>query len=126
MIDSIKLKIRDRDFILPVEYDWYSEEPVPCYQIDSFKYFLSHPEWLDKSIAKIEDFCREDVLFDENNKKKDNIFSYVKPEYLFVQRGNEQSNVVLICKYKYDMEHGLAVSFSHDGKILVGLQDDII
>ena len=31
-----------------------------------------------------------------------------------------------MCKYRYDPEHGLAVVFSHEGKVSVGIQDIIL
>ena len=85
-----------------------------------------HPEWIEQSKAKVECFCREQIENDENNLKKDNIFSYIKPEYLFVKNEKENTRVALMCKYKYDLEHGLAVVFFKDGNIIAGLQDIIL
>ena len=57
------------------------------------------------------------------NQKKDNIFSYIKPEYLFVVRDEKKPRLALICKYRYDPEHGLAIVFTTDGKASVKTQD---
>jgi len=80
---------------------------------------------IEKSKAKVEAYCREKVLEDDENEKKDNVFSYVKPEYLFVKR-EENPRVIMMCKYRYDLEHGLAVVFSLDSNIVVGSQDMIL
>ena len=63
---------------------------------------------------------------DDENAKKDNIFSYIKPECLFVKRDKENPRIAMICKYRYDLEHGLAVVFSSDGEVTVGMQDIIL
>ena len=72
-------------------------------------------------LCKIKYLC----LADNENNRKDNIFSYIKPEYLFVKR-EDHPRVALMCKYRYDMEHGLAVVFAADGGITVGTQDIIL
>ena len=58
--------------------------------------------------------------------KKDNIFSYVKPDYLFVKNETKYHKVALMCKYRYDEEHGLTVVFDSEGKVTVGDQDIIL
>ena len=63
---------------------------------------------------------------DDENPIKDNIFSYIKPECLFVKRDKESSRIAMMCKYRYDLEHGLAVVFSSDGEVTVGMQDIIL
>ena len=73
----------------------------------------------------VEKYCRDLLIEDVDNGKKDNIFSYVKPEYLFVKH-EDKPRVAIMCKYRYDMEHGLAVVFSADGDISVGPQDIIL
>ena len=72
-----------------------------------------------------ERFCREEVIADSENNKKDNIFSYIKPEYIFV-KCEDHPRVAIMCKYRYDIEHGLAVVFATDGSVTVGLQDFIL
>ncbi len=84
-----------------------------------------HPEWIVAAKAQVVRFCKEEVLADNENNKKDNIFSYIKPDYLFVKR-EDHPRVALMCKYRYDMEHGLAVVFDTDGSVKVGTQDIIL
>lgn len=125
MIKEKKLTVWGREFILPIEYDCYEGESITKEQIKALKKFLSHLEWLDKAKEQVEDYCREAVYEDDGNQKKDNIFSYIKPETLYVTR-EDNPVVALMCKYRYDMEHGLAVAFSQTGEVAVGLQDMVI
>ena len=83
-------------------------------------------EWLDKAKIAVEKYCKDSVMADCENTKKDNPFSYVKPEFLFVHRDKKRPRVLLVCKYRYDIEHGLAVVFFTDGDISVGPQDIIL
>ncbi len=126
MIDTVQLSIWGRSFNIPIEYDCYEGETVTPEQVDALSNFSSHKEWLDKAKSYVVSFCRNDVMEDKENEKKDNIFSYIKPEYLFVKRDPNKPRVIVVCKYRYDPEHGLAIVFSYDGKITVGSQDMIL
>jgi hypothetical protein len=122
----LELKIWGRKFSLPVEYDCYEGEKVTKAQIQALKQFKSHTEWIEKSKSPVEKYCKEQVMSDAENTKKDNVFSYIKPEYIFVKREKENPRIALMCKYRYDLEHGLAVVFSSDGEATVGMQDMIL
>ena len=125
MISELNISIWKRAFLLPVEYDCYDDEVVTDAQKSAAKMLTMHPEWIVSAKAQSERFCREEVLADSENNKKDNIFSYIKPDYLFVKH-EDHPRVAIMCKYRYDPEHGLAVVFSADGSITVGPQDIIL
>lgn len=126
LINTLDITIWGRDFSLPIEYDCYKDEEVTKEQIMALKEFSLHDDWITASQKIVKTFCKEQVMEDEENKKKDNIFSYVKPDYLFVKRDGKNPRVALMCRYRYDLEHGLAVVFSKDGNIDVGSQDIIL
>ena len=126
MTEELKITIWNREFTLPVIYDCYKGEKVTPEQKASFQSFTEHPEWIKAAKVLVEDYCKEAVLQDEQNIKKDNIFSYVIPDYIFVRRSKEKPKVALICKYRYDFEHSLAVMFAMDGKVNVGNQELLI
>jgi hypothetical protein len=94
-------------------------------QFAALERFLSNLEWIEKSKSHVENFCKDEVSNDEANPKKDNIFSYVMPDYIFVNR-KDSPNVSIMCNYRYDMEHGLAVVFDSNGNVTVGIQDIIL
>ena len=126
MSETLKLIVWDREFTLPIEYDCYKGEKVTKAQKAALKNFAGHKDWIDVSKPQVEGYCREQVLEDEENQKKDNIFSYIKPDYLYVKRDADNPRVAMMCKYRYDSEHGLAVIFSSDGTVTVGTQDVIL
>ena len=125
MIKTLDLNIWDRDFTLEIIFDCYSDEVVTKEQEDALSTFISHQEWIAKAKADVIKYCEKDIISDEKSNKKDSIFSYIKPNYVFVKRARNPK-VALMCEYKYDPEHGLAIIFSYDGKVTVGVQDIII
>lgn len=126
MTNILKLTIWGREFSLPVEYDCYEGETVTKEQMAALKGFSFHQNRIDDAKKSVEKYCREKVLEDDENQKKDNVFSYIKPEYLFVKRDKNFPRVAIMCKYRYDPEHGLAIVFTHDGKTIVGIQDIVL
>ena len=113
MISELNISIWKRAFLLPVEYDCYDDEVVTDAQKSAAKMLTMHPEWIVSAKAQIERFCREEVLADSENNKK-------------CVKHDDHPRVAMMCKYRYDPEHGLAVVFSADGSITVGPQDIIL
>ena len=122
----MNIEICDRSFSLNVEYDCYTGEDVTQKQIEAVERFGNNLHWVSNAKKDVVKFCRAKVEKDSENQKKDNIFSYVKPEALFVKRDDKKSRVALMCKYRYDPEHGLAVVFDANGNVTVGTQDIIL
>lgn len=123
---KMKKKIWDREFILSIEYDCYKDEETTEKQKEIVEEFIAHDDWIENSKKKVIDYCKEALKEDGKLVKKDSIFSYVKPEYVFVKRDDKIPRIALMCKYRYDVEHGLAIVFSFDGKVTVGSQDIIL
>ena len=125
MIKELNILIWDREFLLPIDFDCDEDEEVLDKQIRMLDSFKEHPEWLEKAKNQIEEYCKSKRLEDVDN-KKDSIFSYVKPDYIYIKRNGEVPRIALMCKYRYDLEHGLAVVFSAHGDVSVGIQDIIL
>ena len=94
--------------------------------MDALDKFISNDKWIANAKKDVEKHCKKQVLRDDGNQKKDNIFSYIKPEAVFIKRDKTKPRVALMCKYRYDPEHGLAVVFDTNGKVTVGTQDIIL
>lgn len=125
LIKSINLCVWDRKFELPIEYDCYANEKVTREQLTAIGKFAQNALKIQESKMFVEKYCKQSLELDKSNHKKNNIFSYIKPDYLYVKR-EEKPRVAIMCKYKYDLEHGIAIIFSQDGEIEVGLQDIIL
>ena len=125
MIKKVDMNIWGRDFDLKVEFDCYRGEKVTKSQEEALKKIIKNIDLINKSKKMLEKYCEKSVYADNENQKKDNVFSYIKPDYIFVKR-EDKPRVAIMCKYKYDMEHGLAIVFEESGNITIELQDEIL
>ena len=126
MIESIDLMIWGREFTLPIDYNCYDGETETDEQFKALERLLNHKDWIDEAKSRVEAYCKDDVMDDEENNKKDNIFSYIKPECIFIKHEDFNPRIAIMCKYRYDLEHGLSIVFSTDGQITVDIQDIIL
>lgn len=126
MIKKVSIEIWERQFDLSVEFDCYTGESVTQEQLDAFDKFISAPKWIVNAKKEVEKYCKKQVLCDAANQKKDNIFSYIKPEAIFIKRDKKEPRVAIMCKYRYDTEHGLAIVFDSFGNVTIGAQDIIL
>ena len=125
MIDSLKINIWGRDFILRVNFNLYKGESIFPEQTELLNSLVTKKQWIENAKQKVISYCLEEVLGDEENTKKDNIFSYIMPDYIFI-RHEEKPKIAIMCNYRYDMEHGLAIVFDKNGFIELGPQDIIL
>ena len=114
-----------REFDLSVYYDCYGDEEILPEQRSAFEMVLKNEDLLDKAKDYVEQYNTEHLAEEHENEQKDNIFNYIKPDYFYVKR-EDAPRVALMCKYRYDPEHGLAIVFDAEGKIQVGIQDIIL
>lgn len=122
----MNVEIWGRKFSLNVEYDCYPGEEITSKQIEAVERLANNLSWLDEAKKDVVKYCKAEVNSDDKNQKKDNIFSYIKPEAFFVKRDDKKSRIALMCKYRYDLEHGLAIVFDAKGNITIGAQDIIL
>ena len=126
MIKTLNVEFWGRKFSLNVEYDCYAGEKITSEQIEAVERLRNNISWVDKAKEFVVKYCKAEVDEDDENQKKDNIFSYVKPEAVFVKRDDKKARIALMCKYRYDPEHGLAIVFDRSGAISIGTQDIIL
>ena len=126
MIKTVNIEIWGRTFQLDIMSNFYESEDLSPKQAAAIKHFLSNLKWIEKSKTDVEKYCKIDVENDDENQKKDNIFSYIKPECIFVEDNVKIPRVALMLHYRYDPEHGLAVVFDKHGNVTVGIQDIIL
>ena len=122
----ISMSIWEREYSLPVKFDCYADETVTDEQVEMFSTFSSNPEWINNAKSAVEEYCFDSVKEDNTNNQKENIFSYIKPDYIYVVNDSVCPRVALMCNYRYDPEHGLAIVFDSQGQVTIGLQDIVL
>jgi hypothetical protein len=83
----------------------------------------SEPTPVEKSKEAVERYCIDNSNEEEIDKPIANIFKYVIPKYIYVDNLCGDTRIVaLMCNFKFDMEHGLAVVFTNEKFDEVGEQ----
>ena len=53
------------------------------------------------------------------------IFKYVIPEAIYVKRNKRKHQIALLCNYRFDEEHGIAITYEDEKLKKIGTQDII-
>jgi hypothetical protein len=118
-----KTRIWGRDFNLKVVYDCYIGEEIIEEQKEALKEFVANRNLIESSKDTVEQYCLKKNKREIGSDKITNIFKYVIPESIFVKR---DCRVAIMCRYKFDAEHGIAVVYKQGKLKEVGSQDIIL
>lgn len=122
-----KMKIWGRSFELDIVFDCYEDEQVLPVQEEALERFLQNPQLPDEAKKAVEEYCLKRNSEEIGKQVIDNIFKYVMPQSVYIQRTSDNSRVVgLMCAYKFDAEHGIAVVFKNEKFDKTGSQDLIL
>ena len=119
-----KISVWGREFDLRVIFDVYKGEDILDIQNKALQMFIDAADTILGTCDELKAYCLEHDG-DQIGEAIENIFKYVMPEYLFVKRNEKVRSIVLLCNYKFDEEHGIAVFFENEKLIKIGTQDDI-
>lgn len=120
------LTIWGREFSLPIEYEYYKGEPVLPGQHKALEKFLSSGMEIDKALDAVKHFCLKNYREKIKEEQIGNIFKYVMPAYLFVERDTRRNIVNLMCHDRFAPDNGIAVVFVDEKFVKVCTQDDIL
>lgn len=126
MIESVVLELWGKKLSVPVTYDCYSGEEITEQQIKALDLFLANESWIVDSENSVKEYCQKWVTEYFGESISDNIHDYILPMELFVKRDPDNPRIAIMCDFKYDPEHGLAIVFSHEGEVTIGSQDIIL
>ena len=116
------LNIWNRDFEIDITYEIFSDKPVTEKQkaIADGLSAVDFSESLEGVIKYIKKYNSRDLGED----RIDNIFRYVIPKRIYITQ-SEEEEFAIMCNYKFDMEHGIAVVYK-GGKFKEAGPQDII
>lgn len=120
-----KLLIWNREFDLRVVFDSYDEEVLPI-QEQALEAFLKAENTIQESKKQLEKYILNDEYAEIEGNSIDNIFKYVIPTDIYIPRTPETRTVALLCDYRFDEEHGLAIIFENEQFKEIGEQDIVL
>lgn len=117
------LNIWNRDFVIDITYEVFSDKPVTEKQktIANGLAVVDFSESLDGVIKYIKKYNSRDLEDDHIS----NIFRYVIPKRIYITQSDEEEFAIM-CNYKFDMEHGIAVVYKGGKYKEAGPQDIIL
>lgn len=111
-------KMYGRDVKLQINMDNYHGEKITKRQKeikDSIK-----DTNLSSSLSKLKQYIKDNdsdnlVEFDPKDREIANPFRYIKPRYIYIPRydHNNEKEFHVMCDYRFDPEHGLAITYGN-------------
>lgn len=124
-MNNLKTTIWGRELDLDVVFDVFDGKTINENQNKAFNLFIENIKNLDNCLQKVKEYCIENS--NEQIKSVDNIFKYIMPKTIYVINSfDENRTVALLCNFKFDMEHGMAIVFKNEEFSELGDQSLII
>lgn len=121
------IDIWGRSLDLDIVYDCYDDEQITTVQQEALSLILNNLLVVDNAKADVEKYCLQRNAKEIHFPQIDNIFKYVMPKSLYIQRTKDSSHIVaILCNYKFDMDNGLAIIFKNEKLWKIGSQDIIL
>lgn len=117
-------KIWGRVFELNIVYECYPGEEVLDSQRTEFK-LLTSADIVDTALESVKAYVVR-TAGSQVETPIENIFKYVMPKSVFIPHNKKSPCIAIICDYKFDIEHGIAVVFENGKYKEVGTQDIIL
>ena len=124
-MSKVKITIWGREFELPVIVKQFKGKDVTEIQEDAGDQLERNMVIFDSAESEIEKYILKNGLKENGISEVDNIFKYVMPKSISVPKAKKRV-VALMCNYKFDMEHGIAVIFEDEKFKKVGPQDLVL
>ena len=121
-----RISIWGRQFNLEVCHDCYPGEEILDTQKDALKNFSDALPALERAKKEVEQYILKGNPQEFAHKALDNIFKYVMPKSIYVPHDKKHRVIAILCNYKFDMEHGLAVVFENEHFKMIGPEDIVL
>ena len=124
LMSKIKTQIWGRDFDLGVSFQNFPGEEITENQRET----LLSVTTVDYSPAKegVENYILRFFRSELGEDDLSNIFRFVMPKSILITREDEDRVFAVMCNFKLDMEHGIAIIFKNEQFKAAGPQDLIL
>ncbi|MCI8663051.1 MAG: hypothetical protein HFG69_07325 [Hungatella sp.] len=123
-MNKIKVSIWGREFELYISYQNFPGEEVT--QNQELTYGRISIVEFDESLDAVKQYVMKNDGSEVDGDSIDNIFKYVMPKSILITRDEDVRVFAIMCNYKFDMEHGIAVVYQDEKYKAVGPQDLIL
>jgi hypothetical protein len=124
-MSKIKTTIWGREFELPVIVKQFRGKDITGLQKDAVEQFEKNLQVINAAESEVEKYIIKNGLMENGITEVDNIFKYVIPKSISVPKAQKRV-VSVMCNFKFDMEHGIAIIFEDEKFKKVGPQDLIL
>ena len=123
-MNKLKLNIWGRDFDLNVGYQNYPGEEVTELQQETLNSITS----IDFSEARtgVEKYITQHFASELGDDNLGNIFRFVIPKSILIMRSEDSRLFAILCNFKLDMEHGIAIAYKNEIFTTAGPQDLVL
>lgn len=119
-----KMSIWDRNFNLNVVCEKYSGQSVLETPVNAVEDFESSV--IDGVKGKVEKYILKKNGKELGKDSIDNIFKYVMPKSIYVPQVKGGKVFAVMCHYKFDPEHGMAIVFENNKLKEIGEEDIVL
>ncbi len=124
-MSNIKTEIWEREFNLPIIIKQFKDKEITDIQKEAVECFMNNLDIVDSAKKNVEEYVINNGLSETGKNSVDNIFKYVIPKSIYIPKEKKRV-VAIMCNYKFDMEHGIAIIFEEEKFKTVGPQDLIL
>lgn len=121
-----QIELWDRKFNLDVTFKDLDDEGVLDKQHESIDKFILSKEQMRVSLEAIKSYIIKDENSDVEVNDIKNIFKYVIPESIYIRREMVEREVIIMCDYKFNIEHGIAIVFENEKFKAITDQDSVL
>lgn len=109
-MDKTTMNIWGKECTLKVIFECYGDQNPTEEQQSRLGSFLNYNNEVEVALIKLKQYCLEDEHM-QGVGEITNIFDYFSPNSIYIKRNKKQKIVALLCDYKFDIEHGIAIVF---------------
>lgn len=124
-MSKMNISIWERDFELPIIIKQFKGKEITDLQRDAVSGLESNKGIVDVAFEDVKAYILKNGLKENGIDQVENIFKYVMPKSISVPKSKTRK-IAIMCNFKYDMEHGLAIVFENEEFVTVGPQDIVL
>ena len=118
--------IWEREFNLNMYFQSCADKTMLEKQTIAYNAFLKSEGAIAAALPKLKAYIEKNYSTRIPEKQISNIFKYVIPKMIFVPKQSGGNAIALMCDFKFDLEHGLALVFVNEQLKEIGSQDIIL